>query len=53
MFVIDLHVKNIFNMQNTCTVHARVWLAARLVASLQHIAYCHGLKRTCRKTGTY
>ena len=33
-------------------VDASFWLADRLVASQQRIAYCHGLKWARRKTGT-
>jgi len=40
------------NQTKCVCMHASVWLAARLVASLYRILSCHGLKRACRKIGT-
>ena len=52
ILVIDPRVKTFSTRKMHIRVHASVWLAARLFASLQRIAYYHGLKWTCTKTGT-
>jgi hypothetical protein len=51
MFVTDA-LKTFSTRKIHVWLQASVWRAAHLFASLQRIAYCHGLKRARSKCGT-